>query len=206
MDLKGGTWGLPQLSRETRLELLRNAFQIYVKRQLFIYHILQDLWGKRKLGDGPKIRQNKWGQDSVFLMGRLDRSLFKSSWDTARHLRGIIEIHNTGPSGRENFLKEEERNAVKDCSKKAANSELYRFNLRYLLKALKDDWANWRDSRIWCGGWRWRPDSRDLVYEKKLRNSSYNLGESSAPVWSQGFMREFKRNWGLWLLLDTRWD
>ena len=43
----------------------------------------------------------------------LDFSLFKGSWDTIRHQRGINQIHNTGPNGRANFLKEAVRNVVK---------------------------------------------------------------------------------------------
>ena len=36
-------------------------------------------------------------------------------WETAKHPKGLNQIHNTGLNGRENFLKKPVRNAVQEA-------------------------------------------------------------------------------------------
>ena len=58
---------------------------------------------------GLKLDRTEQSRFSFF-DARLD-SLFKGSWDTDIRQRGINQVHNIGPNGRENFLKQAVRNA-----------------------------------------------------------------------------------------------
>ena len=96
---------------EAGLEGHSNAIQNNVKLQLFINYLLQLLDAERKkawkLDIGVRSRV-------CFLMGGWTTPCLKAArTQPANHQRGINQIHNTGPNGREHFFKEAVRNAVR---------------------------------------------------------------------------------------------